>query len=94
MPGLIKIAFTKRKRVEVYSMSMPPGMPPGPPGAPPFGLELEITSSMRRIMLADSAADLMACSLTTMGSMTPLSMLFWILPVNTLMPWYLESALS
>ena len=50
---------------------MPPGIPPGPPG-PPFGALEVITSSMRSIMAADSAADLMACSLTTIGSITPL----------------------
>jgi hypothetical protein len=59
-----------------------------------FWFLLLMTSSMRRIMAADSAADFIACSLTTAGSITPLSMLFWILPVKTFTPWYLPSALS
>jgi hypothetical protein len=45
---------------------MPPGIPPGPPG-PPFGALDVMTSSMRSIIDADSAADLMACILTKIG---------------------------
>ena len=72
---------------------MPPGIPPGPPG-PPFGALDVMTSSMRSIMAADSAADLIACSLTTIGSITPFAMLSCSLPVNTLIPMYLPFSLS
>ncbi len=51
-------------------------MPPGiPPPEPPLGDLAVMMSSTRRIIAADSAADLMACSLTTIGSLTPFSML-------------------
>ena len=86
--------FFKEIRVDYSSHSGPPGIPPpGPPG-PPLGALAVMTSSMRSIMHADSSADFMACSLTTVGSMTPLSMLFCTLPVKTFMPMYLPVSLS
>jgi hypothetical protein len=72
--ALIIKAKLKRKVRAAYSSPIPPGMPPGPPG-PPLGALAVMTSSMRKMSAADSAADLIACSLTMIGSMTPFAML-------------------
>jgi hypothetical protein len=78
--NLIKIA--ERQKGKIGGCYSSPSGPPGiPPPGPPFGDFAVITSSMRSIMAADSAADFMACSLTATGSMMPLSRLFWVLPV-------------